>query len=132
MKNQVKDIFLELISNRGFVNWHMDLNEGRSQYWDEWLHYYPQNKRDYFKAKKFLKIIRFKEGHFTGQESENKLFQILVSSGLNWESIVETRQENRERHFTEVDWIVAEKGRGRKSKNTLPDGSITHLNYKIN
>lgn len=55
---------------------------------------------------------------------------ISLFSGYLWDKLIPKSHQEDIIENSEIEWITSHNGKGRKSKITLPDGTVAHLNYE--
>ncbi|MDN3669325.1 DUF4974 domain-containing protein [Echinicola jeungdonensis] len=159
MKQKQSEIFQQLISRKDFVDWVKHPNGDRNQFWDKWQKEHPEDISALREAREFVLRLSFQQNHMENEELEGMLGKIIAKDSpkevkgnmghlyrepvFQWAKvaaillicllgsyIIQNLTFSSLPHEEVMAWKSVKNPRGQKSKVSLPDGTLVHLNYE--
>ncbi len=158
MKETEKDIFRSLMANKDFKDWVRDPSSERNRYWEKWIEAHPEHKEAVNKARNSISKLTFKEEFLEESELDGILDNVIsnkrsyrasefvrpLSTKFNWWMAIAAsiailsvisylffnimKNDLNSSSEAVVQLKKVFNPEGRRSKISLPDGSIVHLN----
>ncbi len=160
MTQKQSEIFHQLISRKDFVDWVKHPNGDRNQFWEKWQQEHPENIPSLREAREFVLRLSFQQNNLEEDELESMLGKIISNDSspkeegshkghlygkpvFQWVKVaaillicllgsyfIQNLTYSSLPQEEVLAWKSVKNPRGQKSKVSLPDGTLVHLNYE--